>query len=107
MSTATAEEANTQQPTEKIEAMHYHATITNVGIVAKLPAVASKHIALECLVYWIGPRISPIHVARLTEDGVAAGTGIGTVRIEECDCPEPVLTKAALQQAMSGENAIG
>lgn len=105
MNTATAE--TIEQPTEKGEAMHFHATITNVGIVAKLPAVASKHIALECLVYWIGPRISPIHVARLTEDGVAAGTGIGTVRIEECDCQEKVLTKTALLQAMSGENSIG
>lgn len=85
-----------------VEAVHFHATVTNAGLVAKLPAAASKQIAIECLVYWIGPRISPLHVARLTSESVATGTGMGTVCIIECDCKEKVLTKADLEKAIEG-----
>lgn len=91
-----ADKAQTPAP------LHYHITVTNAGIAAKLPAVASKQIALECLVYWIGPRISPMHIARLTEDGVATGTGLGTVNLIPCHCTEKILTKADLERTVEG-----
>lgn len=91
---------------EKIEVMHYHAIVSNVGIVAKLPAVASKKIALETLIYWIGPRISPMHVAKLMDGGVASGTGLGTVCIVDCDCKDSILTQSKLEEILHESSII-
>lgn len=97
---AEAEKIEEQASQEPTEVCHYHAIITNAGIPAKLPAVATKQIALEVLVYWIGPRISPLHVATLSDSGVATGTGLGTVCIIDCNCKDPLVTREDIKKSM-------
>lgn len=83
--------------------MHLHVVITNNGVQAKLPATATKEIAVETAVTWLGTRISASGVAELFSHGTTLHTAVGLASLEECDCDEDLLTKEKVKATLAAE----
>lgn len=84
-------------------ATHFHVLLTNNGVEARLPATATRELAVETAVTWLGTRIAATGVVELYSHGKTVQTGVGVASLRECDCPEELLTKDKVKRSYAEE----